>query len=132
MQEIPLNMPTSTVPTGNRTFMLSEDCRSQIEEVNYVGKTGTNEKDLERMKKRENEYRQRVKEMERKYLEMEKTEIQEIVHAAGLSPEALSRLIRQASESVPDADFFKQLQESDKENEEVSNDRKDSSREENN
>ena len=89
-------------------------------------------KDLERMKKRENEYRQRVKEMERKYMEMEKTEIQEIVHAAGLSPEALSRLIRQASESVPDADFFKQLQESDKENQEVSNDRKDSSREENN
>ena len=58
--------------------------------------------DLEKARRKRTEWDARVKELERKYREVENTEIQEMVHAANLTPDQLSELLRMfAADMVP-------------------------------
>lgn len=56
--------------------------------------------DLERARRKRTEWDSRVKELERKYREVENTEIQEMVHAANLTPDQLSELLRMFAEDI--------------------------------
>ena len=58
--------------------------------------------DLEKARKKQAEWTSRVKELERKYREVENSEIQEMVHAANLTPDQLADLLRMfAEDAVP-------------------------------
>lgn len=58
--------------------------------------------DLEKARKKQAEWTSRVKDLERKYREVENSEIQEMVHAANLTPDQLADLLRMfAEDSVP-------------------------------
>ena len=57
--------------------------------------------ELEKARKKRDDWDGRVKELERKYREAENTFIHDMVHAASLTPEQLAELIRKASVSLP-------------------------------
>lgn len=57
--------------------------------------------ELEKARKKRDDWDGRVKELERKYKEAENTFIHDMVHAASLTPEQLAELIRKASVSLP-------------------------------
>ena len=53
--------------------------------------------ELEKARRKRDEWEAKVKDLERRYKEAENTCIHEMVHAASLSPEQLAELIRAAS-----------------------------------
>lgn len=56
--------------------------------------------ELEKARRKRDEWEGKVKDLERRYKEAENTCIHEIVHAACLSPEQLAELIRAASNGM--------------------------------
>ncbi len=56
--------------------------------------------DLEKARKKQAEWTSRVKELERKYREAENSEIQDMVHAANLTPDQLADLLRMFAEDM--------------------------------
>ena len=68
--------------------------------------------DLAKARAKRDEWDARAKELERKYKEVENTEIHEKVHAANLSPDQLSELLRMfASDMVPKPDTINSMNE---------------------
>ena len=70
--------------------------------------------ELKKARTRRNEWEQKVKELERKYKEAEKTCIHDMVHAANLTPEQLAVLIKMSRTSVPNGNpetIFEQMEE---------------------
>lgn len=59
------------------------------------------QQELEKARKKRDDWDGRVKELERKYREAENTFIHDMVHAASLTPEQLAELIKRASVSLP-------------------------------
>ena len=56
--------------------------------------------DLEKARKKRVEWDARVKDLERRYREEENSEIHEMVHAANLTPDQLSELLRMFAENA--------------------------------
>lgn len=68
--------------------------------------------DLAKARAKRDEWDARTKELERKYKEVENTEIHEMVHAANLNPEQLAELLRMfASDMVPKSDTINSMNE---------------------
>lgn len=68
--------------------------------------------DLEKARKKRTEWDARVKELERKYREVENSEIQDMVHAANLTPDQLSELLRMfAADMVPKPETINSMNE---------------------
>ena len=57
--------------------------------------------ELEKARKKRDDWDARVKDLEKRYKEAENTCIHDMVHAANLTPEQLAELIRRAAFSVP-------------------------------
>ena len=57
--------------------------------------------ELEKARKKRDDWDARVKDLEKRYKEAENTCIHDMVHAANLTPEQLAELIRRAALSVP-------------------------------
>lgn len=75
--------------------------------------------DLEKARKKKAEWDSRVRELEKKYKEVENSEIHEMVHAANLTPDQLSELLRRfASDMVPKPETIKEINEEDMGNDE--------------
>ena len=55
----------------------------------------------ERARQKRDEWDARFQELDKKYVEQEKTEIHEMVHAADLTPDQLAEIIRLAQTQVP-------------------------------
>ena len=70
--------------------------------------------ELEKARVRQAEWTAKVKELERKYKEVENTCIHDMVHAADLTPEELAVIIRKASVSMPDRDAEDVIREAEK------------------
>ena len=58
--------------------------------------------DLEKARAKRDEWDRKAKELEKKYIEEENTQIHDMVRAANLTPEELAVIIRKASVSMPD------------------------------
>ena len=68
--------------------------------------------DLEKARRKLTEWDAKVKELERKYREVENTEIQDLVHAANLNPDQLAELLRMfASDMVPKPEIINSMNE---------------------
>ena len=68
--------------------------------------------DLAKARAKRDEWDARAKELERKYKEVENTEIHEMVHAANLTPDQLSELLRMfASDMVPKPETINSMNE---------------------
>ena len=68
--------------------------------------------DLAKARKKRDEWDAKAKALERKYKEVENTEIQEMVHAANLTPDQLSELLRMfASDMVPKPETINSMNE---------------------
>ena len=68
--------------------------------------------DLEKARKKRTEWDARVKELERKYREVENSEIQDMVHAANLTPDQLSELLSMfAADMVPKPETINSMNE---------------------
>lgn len=57
--------------------------------------------ELEKARKKREEWDEKVKDLERRYRDEENTEIHDMVHAANMTPEQLAELIRMAQTSMP-------------------------------
>lgn len=74
--------------------------------------------ELEKARKRKAKWEARVKELELKYREEENSEIYELVHAANLTPDQLSEVLRMfAANMLPKAEPICTLSEGEKQNE---------------
>ena len=74
--------------------------------------------DLEKARRKRDEWDARAKELERKYKEVENTEIHEMVHAANLNPDQLAELLRMfASDMVPKPETINSMNEEEMQNE---------------
>ena len=58
--------------------------------------------ECERLRKKRNDAEAQLQAAEKRYVELEKEEIHEMVHAANLNPEQLAEIIRLAKERLPD------------------------------
>ena len=68
--------------------------------------------DLEKARRKRTEWDARVKELERKYREVENSEIQDMVHAANLTPDQLSELLRMfAADMAPKPETINSMNE---------------------
>lgn len=68
--------------------------------------------ELEKARKKKELWDARVKDLERRYREEENSEIHEMVHAANLTPDQLSELLRLfAEDSAPKADTIHSVKE---------------------
>ena len=68
--------------------------------------------DLEKARRKRTEWDARVKELERKYREVENSEIQDMVHAANLTPDQLSEVLRMfAADMVPKPETINSMNE---------------------
>lgn len=56
--------------------------------------------ELAKARKKKSEWETKVKDLERRYREEENSEIHEMVHAANLTPDQLSELLRRFSENA--------------------------------
>ena len=66
--------------------------------------------ELAKARRKKAEWETRVKELERRYQQEENTEIHEMVHAANLTPEQLSELLKRfAEQPLPDPDWMESL-----------------------
>ena len=70
--------------------------------------------ELEKARTRRDEWDRKVKELEKKYIEEENTQIHDMVRAANLTPEELAVIIRKASVSMPDMDAEDVIREAEK------------------
>ena len=70
--------------------------------------------DLEKARAKRDEWDRKVKELEKKYIEEENTQIHDMVRAANLTPEELAVIIRKASVSMPDRNAEDVLREAEK------------------
>jgi hypothetical protein len=70
--------------------------------------------ELEKARTRRDEWDRKVKELEKKYIEEENTQIHDMVRAANLTPEELAVIIRKASVSMPDRDAEEVIREAEK------------------
>jgi len=70
--------------------------------------------ELEKARARRDEWDRKVKELEKKYIEEENTQIHDMVRAANLTPEELAVIIRKASVSMPDRDAEEVIREAEK------------------
>ena len=68
--------------------------------------------DLEKARRKRAEWDAKVKDLERRYREEENSEIHELVHAANLTPDQLSELLRMfAGDMVPKPETIKSMNE---------------------
>lgn len=66
--------------------------------------------ELAKARRKKAEWETRVKELERRYQQEENTEIHEMVHAANLTPDQLSQLLKRfAEQPLPDPDWIESL-----------------------
>ena len=70
--------------------------------------------DLEKARAKRDEWDRKSKELEKKYIEEENTQIHDMVRAANLTPEELAVIIRKASVSMPDRNAEDVLREAEK------------------
>lgn len=70
--------------------------------------------ELEKARSRRDEWDRKAKELEKKYIEEENTQIHDMVRAANLTPEELAVIIRKASVSMPDRNAEDVLREAEK------------------
>ena len=70
--------------------------------------------ELEKARTRRDEWDRKVKELEKRYIEEENTQIHDMVRAANLTPEELAVIIRKASVSMPDRDAEEVIREAEK------------------
>lgn len=70
--------------------------------------------DLEKARKKRTEWEAKVKDLERRYREEENAEIHDMVHAANLNPEQLSKLLRMfAANMMPKPETINAMNEED-------------------
>lgn len=73
--------------------------------------------DLAKARSKRDEWDRRAKELERKYREVENTEIQEMVHAANLTPDKLAELLQLfATDMVPKTETIDSMNEEENQN----------------
>ena len=72
--------------------------------------------DLAKARAKRDEWDRRTKELERKYREVENTEIQEMVHAANLTPDKLAELLQFATDMVPKTEIIDSMNEEENQN----------------
>ena len=73
--------------------------------------------DLAKARAKRDEWDRRTKELERKYREVENTEIQEMVHAANLTPDKLAELLQLfANDMVPKTETIDSMNEEENQN----------------
>jgi hypothetical protein len=70
--------------------------------------------ELEKARAKRDEWDRKAKELEKKYIEEENTQIHDMVRAANLTPEELAVIIRKASVSMPDRNAEDVLREAEK------------------
>ena len=70
--------------------------------------------ELEKARSRRDEWDRKAKELEKRYIEEENTQIHDMVRAANLTPEELAVIIRKASVSMPDRDAEDVIREAEK------------------
>ncbi|MBR3166777.1 MAG: DUF4315 family protein [Lachnospiraceae bacterium] len=70
--------------------------------------------ELEKARAKRDEWDRKAKELEKKYIEEENTQIHDMVRAANLTPEELAVIIRKASVSMPDRDAEDVIREAEK------------------
>lgn len=71
--------------------------------------------DLARARAKRDEWDRKAKELERKYREVENTEIQDMVHAANLTPDKLAELLQMfAADMVPQTETITSMNEEEK------------------
>lgn len=76
--------------------------------------------ELAKARRKKAEWETRVKELERRYQQAENTEIHEMVHAANLTPEQLSELLKRfAEQPLPDPDWMESLTDKEESTDEV-------------
>ena len=76
--------------------------------------------ELAKARRKKAEWETRVKELERRYQQEENTEIHEMVHAANLTPEQLSELLKRfAEQPLPDPDWMESLTDKEESTDEV-------------
>ena len=76
--------------------------------------------DLEKARKKRAEWDARVKDLERRYREEENSEIHELVHAANLTPDQLSELLRMfAADMVPKPETINSMNEQEEMQDEI-------------
>lgn len=74
--------------------------------------------ELEKARKKRTEWDARVKDLERRYQEEENSEIHDLVHAANLTPDQLSELLRKfAADMVPKPETINAMSEEEMQNE---------------
>ena len=103
--------------TGNSIFTASAE--SEIKEDILLGaKLDRIGADLEKARKKRAEWDARVKDLERRYREEENSEIHEMVHAANLTPDQLSELLRMfAADMAPKPETINAMNEEEMQNE---------------
>lgn len=76
--------------------------------------------ELAKARRKKAEWETRVKELERRYQQEENTEIHEMVHAANLTPDQLSQLLKRfAEQPLPDPDWMESLTDKEESTDEV-------------
>lgn len=105
--------------TGSRIFTASAE--SEIKEEYLLGakldKIGA---DLEKARRKRAEWDAKVKDLERRYREEENSEIHELVHAANLTPDQLSELLRMfAGDMVPKPETINSMNEQEEMQDEI-------------
>lgn len=103
--------------TGNSIFTASAE--PEIKEDILLGaKLDRIGADLEKARKKRAEWDARVKDLERRYREEENSEIHEMVHAANLTPDQLSELLRMfAADMAPKPETINAMNEEEMQNE---------------
>ena len=76
--------------------------------------------DLEKARRKRAEWNAKVKDLERRYREEENSEIHELVHAANLTPDQLSELLRMfAADMVPKPETINSMNEQEEMQDEI-------------
>ena len=76
--------------------------------------------DLEKARRKRAEWDAKVKDLERRYREEENSEIHELVHAANLTPDQLSELLRMfAGDMVPKPEVINSMNEQEEMQDEI-------------
>ena len=76
--------------------------------------------DLEKARRKRAEWDAKVKDLERRYSEEENSEIHELVHAANLTPDQLSELLRMfAADMVPKPETINSMNEQEEMQDEI-------------
>ncbi len=76
--------------------------------------------DLEKARRKRAEWDAKVKDLERRYREEENSEIHELVHAANLTPDQLSELLRMfAADMVPKLETINSMNEQEEMQDEI-------------